>query len=154
MQIRARHSAVQDVSDDGDVQTLEAAAPVTNGERVEQPLGGMLVHPVTRVDDGDIEVAGHECGGARRAVPHRDAVRLHGIERAHRVQQGFALLQARSFRLQVHGIRAQARSGRCKTDARTGGRLEKRQRYRLAAQRSQFLERMPLKFLERFRFVQ
>ena len=132
----------------------EAAAPVTNRERVEQSLGGMLVHAVTGVDDRNIEVAGNECGGARRAVAHRDAIRLHGIERAHRVQQGFALLEARGLRLQIHRIGAQTRSGRCKTDARTSGRLEKRQRYRLAAQRSQFLERVALKFLERFGFVQ
>ena len=77
-----------------------------------------------------------------------DAVGPHRFERANRVDQRFALLQARRFGLQSHRVRAEARGGGREADARARGSLEERDGDGLAAQRGQFFQRMALEFLE------
>ena len=49
--VAARHAAVQDVAADGDLEALDPAEAVAQGEDVEQALGRVLVLAVARVDD-------------------------------------------------------------------------------------------------------
>ena len=54
--VRARDAAVHDVAADRHQQTLQAAAPSPDGERVQQRLGRMLVLAVAGVDDGAVDL--------------------------------------------------------------------------------------------------
>ena len=45
---------MEDVAEDGDIQSLEAAPPVADRQRVEQRLRGMLVRAVTGIDHRDL----------------------------------------------------------------------------------------------------
>ena len=87
-------------------------------------------------------------------MPHHQAIRLHGVEIENRVEQRLPLFQAGGLRLQVHGVRAEARGGGPKADARARGSFEERQRHGLPAQRRQFFQRMLLNFLERLALVE
>lgn len=87
-------------------------------------------------------------------MPHDDGVGLHGLERADRVHQRLALLEAGRFRLQGHRIGTQARGGRRETDSRAGRRLKERYGDSFPAQRGELFERMSLKLLERFGLVE
>src|ERR1700690_852920 len=146
--VRARYAAMQDVAEYRYVEAVELAGAVANRQRIEQRLCGMLVRSVARIQHGNFQALRDEIRGARCGVAHHDSVGAHRFERAHRIDQRFALLQARRFGLQIHLIGAEARSSCRKADSRARGSFEKSQRYRLAAQRRQFFQRMPLKFLE------
>ena len=154
MNIGSRHAAVQDVAEDRDVQPFEAAAAVANRQRIEQRLRGMLVRAVAGVDHRNIQAARDEIRGARRCMTHHDAVGLHGVERADRVEQRFAFFQAGGFRLQIHRVGAEARGRRGEADARASGRLEESERHGLAAQRGQFFQGMALEFLKWLRLIE
>ena len=54
------------------------------------------------------------------------------VRGADRIEKGFALFHTGRFRLQVHGIGAEASRGSGKTDARASGIFEKSQGDRLA----------------------
>ena len=82
-------------------------------------------------------------------MAHHQAVRLHGVEILHRVQEGFAFFQTGSFRLQVHGVRTETRGGSAKADARARGIFEESKSNRFAAEGSQFFQGVALDFLER-----
>src|SRR5271169_5624151 len=84
----------------------------------------MLVCAVACIDDGNIEMASDEIGGAGRSMTHHQTIGLHGIERLYRVEKGLAFFYAGSFGLEVHGVRAQARSGGAEADARASGVLK------------------------------
>src|SRR6202035_2972245 len=62
VEIGAGHPAVQDIADDGDVQILDAAAAIADGEGIEERLSRMLVCAVAGIDDGYIQVPGHKIG--------------------------------------------------------------------------------------------
>src|SRR5260370_36046967 len=93
-------------------------------------------------------------GSARGTMSYYDTIRLHRVERAHGVEQRFALLQAGRLRLEIHLIRSEPRRGRGEADARARRRLEKCQRDGFPAQRREFFQRMALNFLKGFRLVQ
>src|SRR6516165_9353318 len=46
MKVRTGHAGMRDVAKDGDIEILERAFPVSNGECIEQALGGVLVRAV------------------------------------------------------------------------------------------------------------
>lgn len=81
-------------------------------------------------------------------MAHDQAIRLHRVQRVHGVQQRFALLQARRFRLQVHRVRAQSRGRRAKADSCARGVFKESQRHGFAAQRCQLFQWMLLYFLK------
>ncbi len=148
MNIRAGDAAVENVAENRDVPTVEAAFAIADGERVEQGLRGMLVRAIACVEHGNFEALGDEFGRAGTAVADHDAVRSHGFDGADRIDQGFALFQAGGFRLESHRIGAEAGGSRGEADARARGRLEERDRDGFAAKRRQFLKGIALKFLE------
>ena len=154
MDIRAGHAAVQDVAENSHVQIFDGALAIANRQGVEQALRGVLVRAVACVDDGNVQMAGNEFRRARGFVPHHERVGLHRVQRLDRVQERLALFQARGFGLQIHGVRAEARSRRAEADPRAGRVLEKGQRNSLAAQRGQLLQGMFLNFLEGLALIQ
>ena len=138
MNIRASDAAVENVAENRDVPAFEAAFAIADGERVEQGLRGMLVRAIARIEHGNFEALGDEFGRAGGSVANHDAVGAHGFDGADRVDQRFALFQARGFRLKRHRIGAESRGGGGEADARARGRLEKSDGDRLAAQSGQF----------------
>ena len=109
------------------VKIIDFSETVANGERIEQTLRRMFVRAITGVDDRNVEMASHEIGGTGGGVAHDEAVRLHGIQRLNGVEQRLTLFHAGGFRLKIHRVRAQARSGSAKAYACARGVFEKRQ---------------------------
>jgi hypothetical protein len=91
MNIGTRHAAVQNVAEDGEIPAFELAFAVANCQRVQQRLRGMLVRAVSGIEHGHAEAFGDELRRARGTVAHHDAVGAHGFQRAHGVEQRFAL---------------------------------------------------------------
>src|SRR5437763_2785540 len=114
----------------------------------------MFMGAIAGVDDGNVEMAGDEIGGAARGVAHDQAIRLHGVEGVHGIEQRFAFFEARGLGLKIHGVRAEAGGGRAKADACARGSFEESQGYRLTAKGSELFQRMALNFLERFALVE
>ncbi len=54
MDLRARHSGMQHIANDGYAQVMEFFFVVADGEHIEQRLCGVRVTPVTGVDDMNI----------------------------------------------------------------------------------------------------
>ena len=133
---------------------FERAFAVANGQRIEQALRRMLVRAVARIDHRNFQVARDEIGRAGRGVAHHETIRLHRVQVVRRCRAAFRPFSGWSFRLQIHGIRAQPRSRRAETEARARGILEKCESHGFAAQRREFLQRMALNFLERFGLVE
>ena len=65
--IGASHAAVQHVAEDGEIPAFELAFAISNGERIEQRLGGMFVRAVAGIDNRDAEAVGNKFGRARRS---------------------------------------------------------------------------------------
>jgi len=118
MNIRTPHAAVQDVSQNRDIQIIDLAFRSRIGERVQQTLRGMLVRAVTRIDHRI-----SKCRATNSAAPEAAwrITRQSGFM-AFSVwavsEQRLALFQARCFRLQVHHIRAKSRRRGSKAYAR------------------------------------
>jgi len=62
-----------------DLQTVEAAQMVADGQHVQEALSRVLVPPVTRVDDIGRYPLGQEACGSRRPVTYDDHVDPHGL---------------------------------------------------------------------------
>ena len=129
---------MQNVAQNRDVPAFELPFAIANRQRVEQSLRGMFVRAVARIHHRNFQPLGHEFRRARRAVPDHDSIGTHRFERANRIDQRFALFQARRLGLQRHGVRAEARCGGGEADARARGGFEERERDSFAAQRGKF----------------
>ena len=104
----------------------------------------MFVRAVAGVDDGDVEMAGDEIGGAGGRVAHDEAIGLHGVERLDGVEERFTFFQAGGFGLEVHGVGAEARGGSAEADACARGVFEERESDGFAAKGGEFFERIAL----------
>ena len=131
---RARDPAVEDVPNDRDLQTLERFLMLQDGEGVEQGLRRMLVHSVTGIDDGNIEVLRHQVRRSRTRMPKDDRVRAHRAQSVAGVEQRFALLDARSRGLHQRGDGSKRLGGDLERRARASGRFVKQQHDALVAQ--------------------
>ncbi len=114
----------------------------------------MLVRAVAGVDDGDFQMAGDEIRGAGRGVAHDETVRLHGVEIIGGVEKSLTLFQAGGFRLEIHGVRAEARGGGPETEARAGGIFEEGEDYGFAAESSKLFQGIALNLLKGFGLIQ
>jgi competence protein ComEC len=132
--VRPRHAAEQDVPHDDDLEALEGAALLADGEDIEERLGGMLMRTVAGVDDAGLEKASEEMRGPGGAVPDNDDVGIHRLEVARRVPQRFPLLQRRSIRAEIDDVSGQPLGGEFEADPGARGRLDEQVDHRLAAQ--------------------
>ena len=146
--VRASDAAMLEVAEDGDIEIIDFSKAVADSQRVEKALRGMFVRAVTCVNHGDVQVARDKVGGAGRGVTHNQAIRLHGVECLHGVEEGFAFFHARRFRLQVHRVRAETGGGGAEADACAGGVFKEGQSHRFAAKGSEFFERITLDCLK------
>ena len=130
---------MQDVAADGDDQPLDAPAVATDGQRVEQRLGRMLVRAVAGVDDGAIDLARQQMRGAGVVVAHDDDVGPHGVEGDRGVDQRLALLHARRGDRHVHHVGAEPLAGEFERGLRARRGLEEQVDQRAPAQRRALL---------------
>src|SRR5271163_1487011 len=124
----ARHAAVKDVADNRHLQTFEGLLVAQNGVGIEQSLRGMLVEPVSGIDDGNVKVLCHDVRRAGAGVAKDNNV---GAESAHSVasvEQRFALFNTRTLSRDQDSMRSQRLGGDFKRAPRAGGGLiEKKQ---------------------------
>src|SRR2546430_10318914 len=85
--VRARDAGVEDVAREADLEALDAAVLVADGEQVEQPLRGVLVLAVARVDHVGANPIAEELRGAGRRVTDHDHVDPHRLEVLGRVDE-------------------------------------------------------------------
>ncbi len=64
VEIGTGHAAVEYVSDNRDVEILDVAAAIADGEGIEEPLRGMFMGAIAGIDHRYIQMAGNEIGGA------------------------------------------------------------------------------------------
>src|SRR5207247_9720239 len=90
--VRACGAVVKDVASESGLEALDAAVLVAYGEQVEQPLRGVLVLAVARVDDVGADAIPEELRGAGRRVTDHDHGDPHRLEVLGRIDEGLAFL--------------------------------------------------------------
>ena len=145
---------VSDVSQDGDIQIVQRAFAVANGQSVQETLRRMLMRAISGIDHGNFQMAGDKIRRSGGGVSHDETIRFHGVQIVCRVEKRFALFEAGSFGLQVHGVGAKARGGGAETQTSARGIFKKGKSYGFAAESGEFLERMLLNFLEWFCLIE
>src|SRR5579872_1355399 len=98
----ASYPAMEDVSDDGGMKTIERLFVSENGDCIQQRLRWMFVHPIARVDDGNVDVTGHEVRCSRRRMPHHNAIRAHSTESVSGIDDRLPFLNARTGSMHEH----------------------------------------------------
>jgi hypothetical protein len=132
---------MQDVADEGHAQLREVLLVVAYREHVEQPLRGVRVTAVSRIDDVDIggDVAGDQIRRAARGVAHDEHVRLHRRQVRNRIENAFPLGLRGGADRKIDDVGRQPLRRDLEVRARPGGWLEKQVEYRLAPQQRHFL---------------
>ena len=123
--VRARDTAVQDVTANGDDQPFERAFAAADGQCVQQSLRRVLMATVAGIEDGAIHPVGDQLHGARAHMADHDHIGAHRIQRHGRIDQRFALLHARLGSVHVHHVRAKALAGNLEGQQRARAVLEK-----------------------------
>ncbi len=90
---RVDGAAVLEVTDEGDVEAVQLALGLADGEEVEQGLGRMLVGAVAAVDDRHAGELGGEAGSPLFRMTHHHRIGV-GADDLDGVSQGLALLGA------------------------------------------------------------
>lgn len=85
---------MEQVANDGDLETGQPPLALANRERVEQRLRRVFVHTVTGIDNGSLADAREQVTGPRGGVPQHDHTRRHGLEVHRRVDECLALHHA------------------------------------------------------------
>jgi hypothetical protein len=99
---------------------------LADGVGVEQGLRGVLVRPVSGVDDRTIAVSGQKMGGARLRVPDDDEIGSHRFQVARGVQQRLALREARCRSGEVDRVGRQTFFGKLEGRTRARRRLDEK----------------------------
>ncbi len=133
-EIGTSHPTVADVPANRHFQALDAPFTAPNGEGIQQGLGGVLVHPVARVDDRGSSPIGHIGGGAGTGVSDHHDVGVHRVQGGDRVAQGLPLAGAGGGPAHVHDVGPQPLAGQLEGAAGAGGGLEEEVEDGLAAQ--------------------
>src|SRR5437764_3740358 len=101
---------MQNIADDGHAKGMEALLVMTDGEKIEQALGGMRMPTVACIDDMDIRpIAARKmlrdqvrCAALR--MPHDEHVRVHGNEVVDGVEEAFTLARRRHADVEVDDV--------------------------------------------------
>ncbi|MEY4403146.1 MAG: hypothetical protein RIR91_1181 [Verrucomicrobiota bacterium] len=105
--VRAGDAAEEDVAEDGDLEPLDLAEALADGEGVEQGLRRVLMGAVAGVNHRDVERVAEVAGGAGRGVAHHDGVHAHGADVQGGVAEGLALHQGRGRGVDGHDLGAE-----------------------------------------------
>ena len=138
--VGAGDAAEEDVTDDGNMESLDAAKFFPDGEDVEETLRGMFVSTVAGVDDAGVEALREESGRAWRAVAENDDVRLKGLEVEGGVLECLAFLEAGGCGGDVHYIRAKAHGCDLERCPGAGAWLDEEIHERLSPERGHFFQ--------------
>ena len=96
MEVRHSHdqgvnrTAILQIADHRDGEAIQLALCLADGIQVQHGLRGMLVRPVTSVDDRDIRHLGSIAGGSFQMMSHNDQVHVIAYHQD-RIFQGLAL---------------------------------------------------------------
>jgi len=134
--IRAGDAAVEDVAGDADRHAgegfggdlFDAGAQMSeDGAQVEQGLGGMLVHSVAAVEDGQAGLGFELPGRAGAGVADDDRLGSEGAQGQAGVFERLALFNAGRLVRDQRGVRAESLGGQLEAGAGAGGGLVKEQ---------------------------
>ena len=92
------HPAMQDVTTDRHLESLDPLEPVAQRQHVQQSLGRVLVLSVARIDHVGADPLAQELGRAGGAVPDDHHVDPHCLEVPGGIHQGLALADRASRR--------------------------------------------------------
>src|SRR2546426_1831753 len=120
---RPGYSRVEYIPDNGHLQSGDARLSLADRQQIEQPLGGMLVHPVAGVDDrASHRPAGH-LGRPCHGVTDDDGIGTERFQRLHGINERLALLNAAPLHVAPDDIRSGALRRKLEGDLRPGARL-------------------------------
>jgi len=74
------HSGVEDIADDRDIQSGNTSSMLADGEQVQQPLRGVLVHAISSINDRAPHPTAGEVRRPRRGVSDHNGLRAQGLE--------------------------------------------------------------------------
>ncbi len=137
--VRARHARVLDIADDRDLEPLDHAFVAADRRGVEQRLGRMLVLAVAGVDHRAADLLRQQRSGARRRMADHEQVRLHGVQRHRRVDQGLALGDRGGAGAHVDHVGAQPLAGQLEGALGAGRILEEQVHQRPALEQVELL---------------
>ncbi len=137
------------IPDNGHAQSLERHPPLSNRIEIEQRLSRMLMPAVAGIDHRGLHPASQGLCRSRRRMTQHDDIRLHGLNVARRIEQGFAFDDAARRRGKIDDIRAQSLGRQLERRARSRARLEEEIHNCTPAQRRHFLDLAAAHFLER-----
>ena len=142
MDVGARHARVQHVAHDGHGEVAEVFFVVPDGVEIQQPLRGVGMAPVARVDDVDVRrhMLGDQIGSTRLAVPHHKQVGRHGREVGDGVEQRLALAGRTAGDVEVEHVGRQALGRDLERGARARAVLEEQVENALATQQGHLLD--------------
>ena len=115
--IASCNAAVENVTDNRNVQPFQRAFLLAHGEKVEQCLRRMAVRAVTGVDDAAADTRGKKVRCTRRRVAQDNQIRLKRFNVFYRVEESFAFAQTAGFRIDVDDIGAETLFRKLKGDA-------------------------------------
>ena len=99
--IRPRDARVQNVSNDGDSETLDFLFLLTDRVEVEQALRRVLVIAVARVNHVRLHAFGQQRRRAGHGVAHDHEIHFHRFQVQRGIDERFALLHARGGHVQA-----------------------------------------------------
>ena len=102
---------MQDVSDNYDFFTLEAANALLHGECIEECLGGVLVRSVSRIDDVRGHAVRQKMGNAGLGMANHYEVHLHGQDVVDGVVEGFTFFDRRGRGREINDVGREALLG-------------------------------------------
>ena len=123
--IRARHPAVRNISDDGDLQPFEALLLTADREDIEERLGRMLMNSIPCIDHAAFEHPGELIGRPRTAVADHDDIDSHSLDVAGRVIERLPLACRAGRSHEIEDVRGEARASELKGGPGPGAGLEK-----------------------------
>ena len=145
---------MQDVADDGNVQTFDPSEFFADGEHIEQRLGRMAVGAVAGVDDAAFDAGRQKIRSTRGGMPHHDQVGLQRLDVPDRVEQRFAFAQTAGVGAHIDDVRAQPLFRQFEGNAGARAGLDENVDDGFAAEGGDFLDPAAVHFLEFRRSVQ
>ena len=140
MDVRARDSAEENVSENDNLAAFQAAEFLPHGEHVEEGLGRMLVGAVTGIDDRNMEQPAQVERGTAGGMAQHDHVGVERLDILRGITESFPFGRTGGGGVKGDDIGAEKLGGHLKGNAGAGTGLEKEIHHRLAAERGDLLD--------------